>query len=284
MVKILAIGDFHGKFPNKLKSLVKTEEIDLVVSVGDYTPFSLRKLFFKHCYGTDVELWEVIGKKKYKEISIKDERKAEDVLKKLNKLPVKVISVLGNIDYPNPDDVEDIKKPKGKRYWEWNQKRYKHIQNLLKKYKNIKYIDYNSFVFGDIVFIGARGHSHPGSVKSKAYKKHRKILDKLFKKYKNKKIFFISHMPPNNIKLDLIRSKDADKRARMKHFGSKLVKRIINKHQPVLNLCGHMHENQGKCKIKKTLVVNPGLANEGKAAIIDFDEKKGKVKGVKFIK
>lgn len=283
-MKILAIGDFHGKFPEKLKKIAKRKDIDLIVSVGDYMPFSLREEFFKYSYGTDVELWSVIGKKKYKEKTIKDEKEGEKILKVLNKLPVKVISVLGNIDYPAADDVEDIKRPKGKKYWGWDWKRNKHFQEIIKKYKNIKYIDYNSFIFNNVIFIGMRGHSHPGSVKSKAYKRHRKILDKIFKKYKNHSIIFVSHMTPNNVKLDKISMKSPRKQVRGKHFGSKLTRRIIETHKPGLNLCGHMHENQGKCKIGKTLVVNPGAAVNGKAAIIDFDEKKGSINRVRFIK
>ena len=45
-----------------------------------------------------------------------------------------------------------------------------------------------------------------------------------------------------------------------------------------------MHENQGKVKIGKTLVVNGGAAADGECAIIDFDEGKGRVKSVKFVK
>ena len=45
-----------------------------------------------------------------------------------------------------------------------------------------------------------------------------------------------------------------------------------------------MHENQGKCKISKTTIINTGAAYENKAVIIDFDEKKGRVKEIKFIK
>tara|TARA_Y100000034_G_scaffold6777_1_gene7498 strand:- start:3903 stop:4754 length:852 start_codon:yes stop_codon:yes gene_type:complete len=283
-MKILAIGDFHGKFSMKLQKIAKRKNIDLVVSVGDYTPFSLRDVFFKHCYGTDVELWEPVGKTKFKKIIQKDENKAENVIKKLNKLPIPVVSILGNIDYPMADDVEDIKKPRGKKYWKWDWDRPKHIQKIIKKYKNIKYIDYNSFVFNELVFIGMRGHSHPGSVKCKSFKKHKKILDNLFKKYKKKKIIFVSHLTPFDNKLDVIRSKKADKRAKGRHFGSKLARRIINSSKPVLNLCGHFHENQGKCKIKNTLVVNPGAAVNNKAAIIDFNEEKDKVVSVKFIK
>ena len=44
-MKILAIGDFHGKFPMKLKKLAKSA--DLIVSVGDYPAWSLKKEFFE---------------------------------------------------------------------------------------------------------------------------------------------------------------------------------------------------------------------------------------------
>ena len=45
-----------------------------------------------------------------------------------------------------------------------------------------------------------------------------------------------------------------------------------------------MHENQGKAKIGKTNVINPGSASEGKMVVIDFDEIRKKVRGVRFIK
>lgn len=38
-MRILVIGDFHGKFPKKLKKEAK--KVDLVVSVGDYLIKSL---------------------------------------------------------------------------------------------------------------------------------------------------------------------------------------------------------------------------------------------------
>ena len=60
--------------------------------------------------------------------------------------------------------------------------------------------------------------------------------------------------------------------------------RVIKKYKPALLVCGHMHENQGKCKINATLVVNPGAALEGKAAIIDFDEKMKRVLSVRFVR
>ena len=77
MVKILAVGDFHGRFPKKFEKLINKEKIDFVISNGDYPPFEYRKLWFKHCYGTDTELWEVIGKAKYKKLVMDDLAKGE---------------------------------------------------------------------------------------------------------------------------------------------------------------------------------------------------------------
>lgn len=287
-MRILAIGDFHGSFPKKFNSLVKKEKIDLVVSNGDYPPFSYRKLWFKNCYGTDKELWMFIGKKKYKKLIADDLKKGENSLKALNKLPVPVITVLGNIDWPAPDDIADMLSSnlKSKRNNQPNWDTKDNFAKRLKKYKNIKRFDYSYFRFKDYIFIGMRGHSVPGNVKSKAFRKHRIKLDKLFKKFrkenKDKKVIFVSHNVPYNTKLDKITSKEAHESARGKHFGSKLARRIINTYQPIISIGGHIHEHQGKQKLKNTLAINTGSAHEGKAVIIYISDK-GKIK-TKFVK
>ena len=49
-MKLLAIGDFHGKFPEKLKRKIEKEKPELILANGDYTgiddwrPF-LKKMF-----------------------------------------------------------------------------------------------------------------------------------------------------------------------------------------------------------------------------------------------
>jgi len=295
-MKLLVIGDFHGKFPKKFETLIKKERIDLVVSLGDYPPFHYRKLWFKHCYGKDVELWEFIGKKKYKELVIKDLRMAEDALKDLNKLPVPVYTVLGNIDYPAPDDNLDIPKGIGKAMLTWDKKDF--LAKRMKKYKNIKRFDYKSLKFRDYVFIGMRGHSAPGHVKSKAFRKYKQKLNKLFKKFKKEnkkgKVIFVSHNIAHNTKLDKISLRvikkvlkgyyggKLKKKKLAKHYGSKMARRIINTYQPVLHFGGHIHEAWGKDKIGKTILINPGAAHEGRAAIVELKE--GKVKSVRFVK
>lgn len=274
-MKFLIMGDFHGEVPQTLKKYIEKNNVDLLVCNGDFFPFSYRDIWFKHCYRSDKELWEVLGKKKYKSLVEKDLRSGEKVLKNLNKLQIPVYTVIGNLDYTNTNDSLDIKKSKDD--WKWANQDF--FSPMIKKYENIKRFDYKSLKFRDLVFIGGFGHTFPGVVRSKAYKKHRKILENLFKKFKKenseRKVIFITHNMPHNTKLDKIGMK-AHEAVRGKHYGSKLIRRIIDKYQPVLQAGGHIHEAFGISKLGKTTIINPGAAHEHKAALVEVKEKKGK--------
>ena len=154
--------------------------------------------------------------------------------------------------------------------------------------KNISKIDYSYVKKKNLIFIGARGHSFPGKVQSKAYKRSRQKLEKLFKKFKREnrggKLIFISHVPPYNTKLDFISSKEAHKIVKGKHYGSKLFRRIIDKYSPLLHLCGHVEESMGKQRLKRTTSVNCGSIHHGDFSVIDLDEEKGKIRKIEFYK
>lgn len=277
MVKILVCGDFHGTFPKKLERVIKKEKIDFVISNGDYLPFFYRKLWFKHCFGKEIDLSEVIGKKKYLSLLKEDLRRAEISIKKLNALPIPVFTVLGNIDYPCPDDTTDFKERKDLAVLNWDEKR--EFAKMLAKYRNITRFDYSFVKFKDYILVGMRGHSSPGFPKSKAFKKHQTILERLFKRFskenKDGKVIFVSHNMAYKTKLDKIGMK-AHKAVRGKHAGSKLARNIINKFHPTIFIGGHIHEAKGTQKLGNTLMINPGSAHEGNYAILDLDEKKSK--------
>jgi len=275
-MKILAIGDFHGKFPAKLKKLAK--RADLVVSVGDYFPFSYRKLWFRYCYRTDVELWEIVGKKKHRAFIMKDLEGGKKTLEEVNGLGVPVISITGNTDFTKWEDAIDS-SPYG---WKWLRTDF--FAKIIKRLKNIKIFDYSYVRVGDLVFIGMPRSTFPGKVRSKNYKKQKAKLEKLFKKFKKDTVIFVSHNAPYNTKLDKIRWKGADPQVLGKHYGSKMAQRLIKKYQPLMNISGHMHENQGRDKIGNTVLVSTGAALDGQAALIEIDEVKGKVKRIEFVK
>jgi len=97
----------------------------------------------------------------------------------------------------------------------------------------------------------------------------------------------VSHAPPYGTKIDLAPALDKDLKyvtrggqVVFEHVGSKAIRKIIEKYQPLLGLHGHIHESKGYDKIGRTLVINPGSEyNEGilHVAIVVISE--DKIKG-----
>jgi uncharacterized protein len=104
------------------------------------------------------------------------------------------------------------------------------------------------------------------------YAKYEKLFEKVTKTTKNttikpKPIILLSHVPPFKTKLDELELKKTNvslnkKTTKKIHVGSQLVRRLIDEFQPNLALSGHMHENSGTIKIKKTICINGGLAKK----------------------
>lgn len=271
-MKILSLGDYHGKFSDKLFN--KAKKADLVLSLGDYFPGYHPENFIMEDAEDILNL--ILGKidEKFLEKEIKS---VQEVFKKLNSLKCPVITTYGNYDKSGKEDTSDVISSEKDVF-----------SKILKDYPNIRRADYKSVKINDLVIIGCYGSSFPGFPESKKYQESKKKLIELFQKYSKEnsqgKLIFISHNVPYGTPLGIIRDPNADPQVLGKNYGSKLVREIIEKFQPVIHLAGHMHENQGSCKIGRTLCIDAGPAVEGKGVIIDYDEKIGKVKSVEFIK
>lgn len=93
-------------------------------------------------------------------------------------------------------------------------------------------------------------------------------LERMFEKMISKvedmnSCIFNLHAPPYNSGLDEAPELDKDLRPKyagrsMVPVGSKAVRTVIQRHQPLLSLHGHIHESRGERKIGKTIAVNPG--------------------------
>lgn len=79
-------------------------------------------------------------------------------------------------------------------------------------------------------------------------------IDKILNRFKKKKEarfhILLTHSPPAKTKLDKI--------FLGLHVGSKAIRKFIEKFQPDLVICGHIHESMGSDKIGKTVIINPG--------------------------
>lgn len=74
----------------------------------------------------------------------------------------------------------------------------------------------------------------------------------------------MTHQPPLNSAADQVSPNI--------HVGSQAIRRIIDLYQPLLSVCGHIHESKGKEQIGKTWVVNPGPMRSGNYAIIEMSD------------
>lgn len=94
---------------------------------------------------------------------------------------------------------------------------------------------------------------------------------------------FNIHNPPYETPIDLAPELDENLKPVIKggsismiHVGSKTVRELIEKYQPLLGIHGHIHESRGFVKIGRTLCINPGSEyGEGilRGAIINLDQK-----------
>ncbi len=86
----------------------------------------------------------------------------------------------------------------------------------------------------------------------------------------------LSHVPPRDTKAD---------RAHMeRHVGSQALREFIEKKQPPLVVCGHIHEARSVDRIGGTVVVNPGPLFRGYYAVIEFNEVEKRVENVELMR
>lgn len=281
-MRILAIGDFHGKFPSKLRKLILKENPDLIVSNGDYANAdAIRKIVFK--YWTTKRWWEVVGLKRARKLEKESFDSGVKILKELNGIGKKVYLIWGNSDFDKEAVSGGSQALVRGNY-----------NNRIRNMKNLVLIDKKKANFGSLGFIGYGGYidatefvKHPidedreaHSKRVKLYKKSEKRLMKLFLNKKPKNFIFVIHYTPYGI-FDKVKYKGSPMYG--KHIGWMPYNNAIKKYKPKLVICGHMHEYQGVKRLGKTLIVNPGVAAEGKAAVIDLNEKSGKIGKVRFV-
>ncbi len=123
---------------------------------------------------------------------------------------------------------------------------------------------HNSYhVIGELTFIGLGGSNPtpfntPFELSEKKIGEYIGIL--LGKLNGNKRIILLSHAPPLNTTDKLPRG----------NVGSEALARFLGRLD--LIVCGHIHEARGSVRSKGTLVVNPGVASQGQAALITIGD------------
>ncbi len=91
----------------------------------------------------------------------------------------------------------------------------------------------------------------------------RQVLDSISSELKScARTILVSHSPPAGTSLDQTQLGI--------HVGSRSVREFIERVQPDLVLCGHIHESLGKDILGRSVMVNPGSARHGSYAVLDL--------------
>jgi len=232
-MKILALGDPHGKLPKNLGYLVKKNEIGIIACMGDIAPIPIprkKESFTQACERSKISF--------------------ENIVLKLCSYNLPLITLRGNTWVGTRKNNEVTNKI------------FSQYKNLINKRIGKLEINGINFIFFDMTY-GKHSIRNPKNFKKKNFISNttrKKKLDNLLKK--NEDAILLSHAPPYSY-LDKIHSG--------KHVGSKILLNAIKKYQPKLVLCGHIHEAKGKAKIGKTIVYN--LGDGGDYAVFDVDKR-----------
>ncbi len=188
----------------------------------------MKLLIFTDNHGSLTSINKVIKKSKNIDLVIQAgdisvfEQNLDYLLKKISKIKQKILILHGN------HESESMLRKECTFY-----------DNIIFFHKKIKKIN-------DILFIGYGGGGF--SLRDKNFERFTRKNSKIIKK--NKKIVLIIHQPPYGY-LDLVMKE---------HTGNKSFTDFIKKYQPLLVVCGHLHENENQQKkLGKTLIINPGI-------------------------
>lgn len=158
----------------------------------------------------------------------------ENAKKLLGMLPKPILAVPGNCD---PKDMAQFLKAEGVGLHEGKKK------------------------LDNVTFIGIGG-SNPTPFETPLEYSEEEIkgmLERLLKDVKWPAIL-ISHAPPKGFQ---------DRIPNGVHVGSEAIAQLAPKFKAIV--CGHIHEDRGISKTGDTIVVNPGMAAIGNAAILEID-------------
>ena len=231
-MKILVIGDPHGKLPVGLSKIVKKNKVEVIICLGDI-PFTPKKAWLE-------EVWT-------KAVIKKSTNSYKQLVDKLCSYNLPVLTLRGNMFHG-----------------EYTKVTYK----IFKKHKNLFHRTVGSFSVKGKTFIlidmlyephNLRGRKRLSKRRRESVKRREKKLNLLLEKAND--FVLVSHVPPYKI-LDKVTWKERPKEWKCENVGSKILLKAIKKHKPKYVFCGHIHEAKGKKRVGKTEVYNVGCCGD----------------------
>ena len=158
----------------------------------------------------------------------------DGVVCELASLSVPVLAIRGNTDLPK-------------------------VNRLFESFPNVIGLHLNPTIVSDRIIIGIDGTIAVPFRSRLAFREKR--LRNYVKAHLDEGSILVAHPPPLGT-LDLAFGRF--------HVGSRCVAQIVRESEPLLLICGHIHEHSGTAPLGKTLVVNASMNRKSSGAIIDI--------------
>ena len=272
-MKLLVVGDLHGQAPR-----IPDEEFDAVIVPGDVCgdsgikPLMMQAVAARRSGEEVVDWWDVVSKQEAARLVDESIQAGRAVLKELDSLGVPVFIVPGNWDWTGYEDAS----------WPLMQEDL-FESRVIKGFANVVNIEDSLVELEGLSLIGYGRVNGPELVELRGYADvtEEEVLDSrehyeelveffslLFEDAKSP-VLFLAHNVPYDTTLDVI--SNAQSAVDGMHYGSNVVRELIERFQPLASIGGHIHEHYGTDVIGKTVCLNAGFGSD-KASIIFYDE------------
>lgn len=275
--KILFVTDIHGSETVFRKALnaAKMFPVDYLILGGDL--FSkdfiliLRKGNFYYAGEEEIGLNELYNNYKISGLAPLIFDKKEEIDEFLSNKAYRKEKILDFLEGQIEEWVKIFNEKTGNSnfitYWNTGNDDPLEVDDKLKKH-GIEVVEDKVVNVGDLLMVSC-GYVNPTPWNTYRELPESTLFNRLQDKLKKisesiEGVIFNFHAPPYNTKLDLAKMEENQR----KHVGSTTIREIIEKHQPILSLHGHIHESAGIDNIGKTKVVNPG--SEYKEGILNY--------------
>jgi len=156
----------------------------------------------------------------------------------MKSMPIPILAVRGNSDFPI-------------------------VETLISESSTISSLHLRKVISGGITFTGLGG-TIPFPFRSKISFREKQSFGEMVLRIEQHSVIVV-HPPPFGV---------CDRVFGRFHAGSRGLYAMILQHQPILCICGHIHEDVGYSFIGETLIVNCSIGKIGAGSLIRFNRRK----------
>lgn len=269
-MKFLVVGDLHGQPPR-----VVDESFDAVIVPGDVCgdagikPLMMQAVEARTRGEDVVDWWDMVSREEARRLVDESVDAGRQVLSRLDELGVPVFVVPGNWDWTGYEDVswelmsENLFESRVVAGFE----NVVNCEDAVVEFEGVSLIGYGRVNGPELVEV--RGYADVSEEELSESREHFEELVEffsfLFEEAANP-VVFLAHNVPYGTSLDVI--ENAESAVDGLHYGSNVVRELVERFKPLITIGGHIHEHYGTDTIGDSVCLNAGFGSD-KATIVE---------------